>query len=131
MSLNLVIGYHKSQEVGGTRPAGRLSSFVRAFHALLDNNAGRGGLVLCAPVRLHTGRVTRALSALTAARRLRAKSNCFVTKVDICNRHCQNLTEGIKVKCRSNAGICYHSNRTANIENIPNNFKMYMYNYKV
>lgn len=39
MSLNLVIGYHKLQEVGGGRPAGRLSSFVRAFHALLDNNA--------------------------------------------------------------------------------------------
>lgn len=52
VSLNLVIGYHKSQEVGGTRLPGRLSSFVRAFHALLDNNAGRGGLALCAPGRL-------------------------------------------------------------------------------
>lgn len=48
VSLNLVIGYHKSLEVGGTRLAGRLSSFVRAFHALLDNNAGRGGWH-CAP----------------------------------------------------------------------------------
>lgn len=43
VSLNLVIGYHKLQEVGGSRLPGRLSSFVRAFHALLDNNAGWGG----------------------------------------------------------------------------------------
>uniref|UniRef100_A0A2H1WZS4 SFRICE_003499 n=1 Tax=Spodoptera frugiperda TaxID=7108 RepID=A0A2H1WZS4_SPOFR len=62
MRLRQIFGaprYHKSQEVGGTRLPGRLSSFVRAFHALLDNNAGRGGLALCAAGRLDAD-VTRA-----------------------------------------------------------------------
>ncbi|KAF9802186.1 hypothetical protein SFRURICE_004176 [Spodoptera frugiperda] len=55
----LTTGRLSATEVGGTRLPGRLSSFVRAFHALLDNNAGRGGLALCAAGRLDAD-VTRA-----------------------------------------------------------------------